>query len=149
MTRSSTEPITTEDPQEAARQWFAYLEKFCSSVDYDAAEHIFADDVVSFGTRTDIVSGLQTLRKSQWEGIWGNIKSFKMDLENVHAGGDERHAWGVVTWTSVGFDGGHEPFYRPGRATVILERRDGRWLSVHTHFSLYPDTPPRTFGPRP
>ena len=149
MTQSSVEPITTDNPQEAAEQWFAYLEKFCSSVDYDSAEHIFADDVTSFGTRTDIVSGLQTLRKNQWESIWGNIKNFKMDLDNVHAGGDERQAWGIVTWTSVGFDGNHDLFSRPGRATVTLEKRDGRWLAVHTHFSLYPDTPQRTFGPRP
>ena len=58
----------------------------------------------------------------------------------------ENQAWGVVTWTSLGFDGNHEPFYRPGRATVTLERRDGIWLAVHSHFSLYPGTPQRTFG---
>jgi ketosteroid isomerase-like protein len=147
MAQSSVEPITTDDPQEAAEQWFAGLEKCCSTVDYDSAEDIFADDVVSFGTKSQIVSGLETLRKNQWEGIWGNIKKFKMDLGNLHAGGDDKHAWGIVTWTSVGFDGSHEPFHRPGRATVILEKRDGRWVSVHTHFSLYPDIPQRTFGP--
>ncbi|MDA0770201.1 MAG: nuclear transport factor 2 family protein [Chloroflexi bacterium] len=149
MTQSNVEPITTDNPQEAAEQWFASLEKCCSTVDYDSAESIFADDVVSFGTKMDLVSGLDNLRKNQWEGIWGNIKNFKMDLDNVHARGDEHHAWGIVTWTSIGFDGAHEPFYRPGRATVALEKRDGRWLAVHTHLSLYPDTPPRTFGPRP
>ena len=55
---------------------------------------------------------------------------------------------GVATWTSTGFHEDGTPFHRPGRATVILERRDGQWLSVHTHFSLNPGTPPRTHGPK-
>ena len=139
-------PVVSSDPIEAVQQWFALMEQCCGSVDYDGAECIFADDVVSFGTAMDIVSGRKSLREGQWESIWGNISNFKMDLDNVHAGGSGNQAWGVVTWTSVGFDGNHEPFYRPGRATVTLERRDGIWLAVHSHFSLYPGTPQRTFG---
>ena len=139
-------PVVSSDPIEAVQQWFALMEQCCASVDYDGAECIFADDVVSFGTAMDIVSGRKSLREGQWESIWGNISNFKMDLDNVHAGGSGDQAWGVVTWTSVGFDGNHEPFYRPGRATVTLERRDGIWLAVHSHFSLYPGTPQRTFG---
>ena len=138
--------VVSSDPIEAVQQWFALMEQCCASVDYDGAECIFADDVVSFGTAMDIVSGRKSLREGQWESIWGNISNFKMDLDNVHAGGSGNQAWGVVTWTSLGFDGNHEPFYRPGRATVTLERRDGIWLAVHSHFSLYPGTPQRTFG---
>ena len=139
-------PITANNPVEAVKQWFTLMERHCASVDYDGAERIFADDVVSFGTTMDIVSGRRALREGQWESIWGNISNFKMDLDNVHASGSGNQAWGVVTWTSVGFDGNHKPFYRPGRATVMLERREGMWLAVHTHFSLYPGTPQRTFG---
>ena len=138
--------VVSSDPIEAVQQWFALMEQCCASVDYDGAECIFADDVVSFGTAMNIVSGRKSLREGQWESIWGNISNFKMDLDNVHAGGSGNQAWGVVTWTSLGFDGNHEPFYRPGRATVTLERRDGIWLAVHSHFSLYPGTPQRTFG---
>ena len=141
-----TDAVTTDRPIDAVKQWFALMERYCASVDYDAAERIFADDVVSFGTAMDIVRGRKALRQGQWESIWGNISNFKMDLANVHAAGGGSQAWGVVTWTSIGFDGNHKPFYRPGRATVTLERRDGAWLAVHTHFSLYPGTPQRTFG---
>ncbi len=146
MAQSSVEPITTNDPQEAAEQWFAGLEKCCSTVDYDSAEAIFADDVVSFGTKTQIVSGLETLRKNQWEGIWGNIADFKIVSESVQGFGEGDIAWGVATWTSTGFDESHQPFDRPGRATVTLARRGGTWLATHTHFSLNPGTPPRTYG---
>lgn len=141
-------PVTTSDPVEAVGQWFALMGWYCASVDYDSAENIFAEDVVSFGTRMDIVCGRTALREGQWESIWGNITGFEMDLENVNAGGSGDQAWGVVTWTSTGYDSDHKPFHRPGRATVTLERRDGVWLAVHTHFSLYPGTPQRTYGAR-
>ena len=145
MTQANAE-VTTSDPAEAVRQWFTLLSGYCDSVDYDAAERIFAEDVVSFGTAMDIVSGRKALRKGQWESIWENITDFKMDLDNADARGNGNQGWGVVTWTSTGYDSDHKPFHRPGRATVTLERRDGIWLAVHTHFSLFPSTPQRTFG---
>ena len=139
-------PITTTDPAEAIQQWFTLLSGYCASVDYDSAESIVAEDIASFGTAMDIVTGGRALREGQWESIWENITDFKMDLDNAHARGSGDQAWGMVTWTSTGYDSDHKPFHRPGRATVTLERRDGVWLAVHTHFSLYPGTPQRTYG---
>lgn len=140
--------ITAADPKAAVAEWFRRLDKNCAAVDYAATRPIFADDVVSFGTRADIVSGLDLLQLNQWEGIWPNIEDFKINLDNIHAGGDQNMAWGVATWTSTGFNEDGTFFPRPGRATTILERRDGAWVSVHTHFSLNPGTPPRTYGPK-
>jgi ketosteroid isomerase-like protein len=142
----SEPPITTNDPMEALRAWFGLLGRYCAAVDFDSAEAIFASDVVSFGTRAQIVAGIEHLRRNQWEGIWPNIDAFVLDVDAVQGGGDDKTAWGVTTWTSTGFDPEHRPFDRPGRATVILERRDGRWLAVHTHFSLAPGTPQTTHG---
>ena len=92
-------PVTTSDPVDAVKQWFALMGRYCASVDYDAAESIVAEDVASFGTATDIVSGRTALREGQWESIWGNITDFKMDLDNVYARGSSDQAWGMVTWT--------------------------------------------------
>ena len=139
-------PVTSPNPIEAVHHWFALMGRYCAAVDYDSAERIFAEDVVSFGTTMDIVTGRAALREGQWESIWGNITGFEMDLDNVSARGSGDQAWGVVTWTSTGYDRDHNPFHRPGRATVTLERRGGTWLAVHTHFSLFPGTPQRTFG---
>ena len=146
MSDPITPPITIADPVAAARQWFELLGRYCAAVDYDSNEAIFAEDVVSFGTKTGIVSGRGYLRKHQWEGIWGNIRNFKIEIESIHAGGGGTHAWAIAPWSSTGFHEDGTPFDRPGRATVILERRTGIWLSVHTHFSLVPGTPPRTHG---
>ena len=140
--------ISTNDPVAAAKTWFARLSANCAAVDYDSTMDIFAEDVVAFGTKMDIVSGLDNLRKNQWEGIWPNIRDFKVELDSVHAGGDAAHAWGVATWTSTGFHESGESYFRPGRATVTLEKRGGAWLATHTHFSLFPGTPQRTFGPK-
>ena len=126
--------ISTNDPVAAAKTWFARLSANCAAVDYDSTMDIFAEDVVAFGTKMDIVSGLDNLRKNQWEGIWPNIRDFQVDLGGVHAGGDA--------------DESGESYFRPGRATVTLEKRGGAWLATHTHFSLFPGTPQRTFGPK-
>ena len=146
MTEAIVPPITVADPAEAARQWFILLGRYCAAVDYDANEAIFADDVVSFGTRATVVAGLGPLRKQQWEGIWGNIQDFTVDIGQFHGGGSGDHAWGMVPWSSTGFHEDGNTYDRPGRATVVLKRRNGAWLSVHTHFSLAPGTPPRTYG---
>lgn len=145
-TRLTASPITVADPIAAVRTWFEQLGRYCAAVDYASARVLFAPDVVSFGTKATIVAGLDHLQANQWEGIWPNIRDFRIELDTVQGGGDDHQAWGVATWTSTGFDEQGNPFDRPGRATVILERRDDAWVAVHTHFSLAPGTPPRTYG---
>ena len=140
--------ITTSDPKIAVREWFAQLSHNCAAVDYESTRAIFAEDVVAFGTKMEVVSGLDILQQNQWEGIWPNIQDFQINMDSIYSEGDERFAWGVATWTSTGFDENGASYHRPGRATVTLERRAGVWLATHTHFSLYPGIPPRTYGPK-
>ncbi len=144
---SEASPIRVGDPLDAVTEFFGRLGRCCARVDYDAAQVLFASDVASFGTRAAVVSGLERLRREQWEGVWGRIEAFAFDLAGVRGGGDAGIAWGMAPWTSVGFDAGGERFERPGRATVVLERRDGEWVAVHTHFSLAPGIPPVTHEP--
>ena len=92
MTQANAE-VTASDPAEAVHQWFTLMARYCASVDYDAAERIFAEDVASFGTSMDIVRGRKALREGQWESIWENITDFKMDLDNVYARGSGDQAW--------------------------------------------------------
>lgn len=130
----------------AVRDWFDMLNRCCVAVDYQSARAIFAPDVISFGTRAEVVSGLDRLEEEQWRGIWPNITDFKIDLATVRAGGSGDVAWGVAVWTSTGYDEAGVGFARPGRATVVLRRSGTKWLCAHSHFSLKPGTPPRTFG---
>jgi ketosteroid isomerase-like protein len=139
--------VETPDADAAVREWFQALERCCVAVDYESARAIFATNVASFGTRAEVVVGLGRLQRQQWEGIWPNIRDFRIDLDHMVAGGSESVAWGIAPWTSTGFSEDGTPFDRPGRATVVLERRGDTWLAVHTHFSLNPGTPARTHRP--
>ena len=136
------------DPVVAVKQWFERMGRYCAALDYNGARSIFAEDVVAFGTNMEIETGLDALQRNQWDAIWPNIEDFRLDLDGVRSFGRGDRAWGVATWSSTGFDDSGRPFARHGRATVVLERRDGRWLAVHTHFSLVPGTPQRTYGRR-
>ena len=141
--------ITVDDPLQAVQEWFRTINRNCPALDYDSTEDIFAPDVIGFGTRAlQVQTGLETLRRNQWERLWPTIRDYKIDMDSVHAGGSDTLAWGVAVWTSIGFDEQGRSYPRPGRVTTILERRDGRWLSVHTHFSVVPGTPPFSYGPK-
>lgn len=130
------------------RRWFEEFEACVRAVDFERGRSYFVEDAVAFGTRADVVSGLDNLVRHQWQGIWGNIRDFAFRLDQLHGGADGNLAWGVAPWTSTGFDRDGNPFPRPGRATVVFRRVGDRWLAQHTHFSLNPGTPPTTHGPR-
>ncbi len=123
------------------RGWFRELQTCVRAVDYERAERIFAPDVVGFGTFASIAEGRDTLRREQWSHIWPHIREFTFRLDELHGGADGDLAWAICPWDSLGLRADGSTFARPGRATVILARRDGRWLAVHTHFSLYPHPP--------
>jgi ketosteroid isomerase-like protein len=137
----------TEPAERAIRGWFESLERCVGAVDYASARPRFVDDAIGFGTKAHLAVGRETLEASQWSGIWPNIRDFRFNLDQLRCGADGDLGWGIVTWDSTGFDERGEPYERPGRATVIFLRRDGAWRALHTHFSLFPGTPPRTFGP--
>jgi len=54
--------------------------------------------------------------------------------------------WLAATWDSRGRRADGTLFPRPGRCTIAFERRDGRWLATHTHFSLVPAGASATAG---
>jgi ketosteroid isomerase-like protein len=137
----------TEQADGAIRAWFEALQRCVAAVDYDSARSLFVDDAIGFGTRAHLAVGRGALEASQWAAIWPNIRDFRFNLDQLRSGADGDLGWGIVTWDSTGFDQVGAPYERPGRATVIFVRREGAWQALHTHFSLYPGTPPRTFGP--
>jgi ketosteroid isomerase-like protein len=122
------------------RDWFETLQRCVRAVDYETARGIFAPDVVAFGTRAAVVSGLDALQAQQWSGVWPLIRDFTFTLDALHVDGDGTCLWAVVPWTSTGFHGDGTAYHRPGRATVTFARRNGRLLATHTHFSLSPGT---------
>lgn len=137
--------VTTDDTERAVTEWFEAFGSHVAAVEYEPAKGLVADDVVSFGTKAELVRGLDYLVEQQWRDIWPYIEEFQ--FVSVDAKPTGEGAWAAATWKSTGFDADGEPYHRPGRATVAFAQRDGRWLAVHTHFSLAPGIPRETFGP--
>lgn len=132
------DPIIASNGMLALKEFFSRMGDYCAAVDFDSTEILFAADVVSFGTKATIVSGLANLRKQQWEHIWPNIKEFKMQIDQMHGTCNGDIAWGMLPWTSQAIDDSGNTYSRPGRATAVLEQREGKWVCIHTHFSLAP-----------
>jgi len=120
------------------REWLTEMQACVRAVDYARGEDLFALDVVGFGTFEGMAKGRPVLRAAQWSQIWPTIRDFTFRLDDLHAGSEGDLAWGACPWDSTGRRADGSAFNRPGRMTVILERRAGRWLAVHTHFSLFP-----------
>ena len=134
----------------ALRDWFTTWDSYVRARDYESARELFHPDVVGFGTHMRVVSGLDHLEQNQWRNVWGMIADFRFLVDELQSGvsGDGLQAWAVVPWTSTGFHEDGTTFDRPGRATVIFTRETtaAPWRAIHTHISLAPGTPQRSFG---
>jgi ketosteroid isomerase-like protein len=118
--------------------WFRHLERCVRAVDFDEARPIFAEEAVGFGTFGAMLDGLDALVAGQWQQIWPTIERFTFDLSSLRCGSNGSLVWAICRWDSVGHAADGSTFDRPGRATVILTRRDGTLKALHTHFSLVP-----------
>ena len=127
----------SHDVQEI-RNWLQEFDAAVRDVDYERGKTLFAEDVVGFGTYASMLEGLENLVEGQWKNIWGVTRGFTFRLDEAHIGVDGDTAWVASPWDSEGQTDDGAWFSRPGRATIILVRRDGEWLAKHTHLSLYP-----------
>jgi ketosteroid isomerase-like protein len=127
--------------EEIAREFLLEMQECVRSVDYARAHALFAEEVVAFGTFATVVSGRERLEGEQWRSVWPTIRDFTFRLQELHCLGTEQALCVVVPWDSVGRGADGQPFDRPGRATLLLTPRDGRWVATHSHFSLAPARP--------
>lgn len=106
---------------------------------------MFAEDALAFGTWATAVSGLPNIEREQWRNVWPRIRDFRFgESPAIRVSGDS--AWIASEWSSEATGPDGRPFRRPGRGTFVLARRDGRWLCVHSHFSLLPNQSEASHG---
>jgi ketosteroid isomerase-like protein len=117
--------------------WLREFEAACRGRDFGAGRRMFAPDAVAFGTWATAVHGLDNIEREQWKNVWPRIREFRFETQpTVKVAGDT--AWIATQWSTEATGPDGRPFKRPGRGTFVLARRDGRWLCVHSHFSLLP-----------
>ena len=129
-------------------EWLEVFQTAVRGRDFAGGRTLFADDAVAFGTWARAVAGLANIERDQWQNVWPRIRGFRFDADTlVRASGD--HAWIAGSWATevTGPDG--RPLERPGRGTFVLEHRDGKWLAVHSHFSLLPSQSEASHGRLP
>src|SRR4029453_4421571 len=94
------------------------------------------------------VAGCDKIVREQWENVWPRIRDFHFEPgAHVHTAGDS--AWIAGAWLTEVTGPEGRPFTRPGRGTFVLERRGGKWLAVHSHFSLLPSQSESAHGRLP
>ena len=141
-----------ELPLDEIKQWLTKFAHCVHSLDFEGGREMFFQDVVCFGSRAEILIGLDDLVERQWKAIWPNITDFHFQMDHLRC---ECHttdemACVIVPWKSTGYHEKGTPFDRFGRMTALLIRDHNKntWLAKHTHYSLNPGTPNKTF-PRP
>jgi len=119
------------------QDWLRTFEAAVRARDFTGGRELFAADAMAFGTWARAVTGLDNIVREQWQNVWPRIRDFHFEPgAQVQAMGDS--AWIAGGWLTevTGPDG--RPVTRPGRGTFVLQCRGGKWLAVHSHFSLLP-----------
>jgi ketosteroid isomerase-like protein len=141
-----------EDDAARVRHWFERLADHVRAVDFAGARPIFAEDMIAFGTFSEFMTGRDNAETKQWRNVWPHIDAFRWRPDiRVIVSSDRLTAVGMGNFDSTGYTQEGAPYERPGRATVVFTRRDvaSDWLAQHTHMSLVPGVPTRSFKNKP
>ncbi len=132
-------------------QWLETFSGYVREVDYASARPLFHPDVLAFGTHNDVIPGIETWIKTQWDNVWPKTADFRFVHEqtSVLASPDGNMAIVIAPWTSTGYDPDGKPFPRPGRATMVFSREGDGWLCTHSHMSLNRGVPQLSHANRP
>ena len=121
-------------------QWLREWEVLINGQDFAKARTLFAEDVISFGTFSEILNGLSDLEARQWRVIWPTIAGFTFDDPQVVISGDTTIV--ISLWHSKGKTRDDGWYDRKGRATLVLRQDGERLLCIHSHLSMEPGIPP-------
>jgi ketosteroid isomerase-like protein len=146
--------------------WLVRFEAAVRASDFEAGRALFAPDAVAFGTRAEMARGIDAIIAEQWRYVWPHIRDFRLGAHVTRIGHDT--GWVATMWQTTRPEAGTSPAARRGRGafvpaagasptvvpaagasptarrgrgTFVLERRNGQWLAVHSHFSLIPEDP--------
>ena len=141
-----------DDDVALIRRWFQKLQLCIQAVDFVGSRPLFADDIITFGTFAAFTVGREATEQEQWRHVWSHIDQFRWRLDDLRTivSGDRLTAVGMAVFESTGYTESGKAFDRPGRATVVFGRQaiGDEWVAQHTHVSLFPGTPSRSFTKR-
>jgi ketosteroid isomerase-like protein len=139
MSETSAVAGPSREALREVRDWLSRFETAVRARDFDTGKTLFAPEAVAFGTRAEMVRGLENVVAEQWRPVWPNIHDFRLGEPVVHAAGDL--AWVALPWQTTRQGQTGAGAARRGRGTFVLERRRDGWRAIHSHFSLVPEDP--------
>src|SRR5262245_50293606 len=101
----------------------AWLRDFSAAVrnkDFASGKRLFNDGGVSFGTVCFWANGLEELVSHQWQVVWPRTADFDFEYHTARASLESEQAVVASGWTSKGFNANKVPYFRRGRATLVL-----------------------------
>ncbi len=126
------------DPLAPLRAWLLTWQARVRAGDLAGGRELCAPELLAFGTRAEMVEGVDAVMNAQWRHVWPRIREFTVDAIGARGAVEGDRGWVATRWDSQVSRPDGSSFPRPGRLTILFERRDGRWLATHTHFSLTP-----------
>jgi len=134
------------------RKWLTKFALHVRNLDFTAGRTMFYEEIFCFGSKAEILNGLDDLIERQWKMIWPNITGFNFVTDQFHCefSADKNFACVLAPWVSTGYHQDGTSYPRNGRVTILLVRDTNKhaWMAKHTHYSLSPGTPYNTYGPR-
>lgn len=109
----------------------------CEKKDVNAIMAMFAPDpnIVAIGTAQDERLVGPARIRAAYERDFARVISAKLNYTWMTVGSKGDVAWFAAEMVA-GVDTGTERIIAPARWTGVLEKRDGKWLFVLSHFSL-------------
>ena len=145
-------PVAPEDKRSVG-EWYARWDKFVAEVDFKPVREMFAEDVVAFGSKMEMMTSQAELERDQWRSVWPSIEDYRYDLSTLEVitSPDRLMAMGAVIFRSTGLHPDGKKFVRNGRSTCTFMRSaiGAPWVCTHSHLSLTPGTPWVSHGNRP
>jgi hypothetical protein len=125
------------------KDWLNHFSHCVRIRDFEGGINLFSPDVYSFGTRAEIVKGLDDLVENQWKHIWLNTEDFHFLEDSIYCipSADQSSICTLALWESKSINELNQLFLRRGRCTITLMANQtapyGYW-AVHSHFSKVP-----------
>jgi pimeloyl-ACP methyl ester carboxylesterase/ketosteroid isomerase-like protein len=133
-------PVAFEqaDGAAAARAMLDFIQAAVRARDVESVRPLIAEDGVYYGSFEPVMRGFSEMREKQFSKVWPNIANFAIPPESIRTGGSGDCAWAQNLFRTKAKDAAGAEFVREGRMTWVMERRQGRWVIVHSHDSLFP-----------
>lgn len=134
----------TDNADEAAiRKILNLVAASVHKLDYEGVRELIPEDGVYYGSVATIAHGYEELYEKQFLQVWPRVQAFNIVADSIaiHTAGD--FAWAICLFESLAPGPDGKAMERKGRMTFIFGRRDGNWVMLHSHDSLYPAAPSR------